>query len=32
VLKFICIDVLLAGIIILTGFQSKKHLQALAEW
>ena len=32
VLKFICIDVLLAGIIILTGFQSKKQLQALAEW
>lgn len=32
VLKFICIDVLLAGIIILTGFRSKKQLQALAEW
>jgi hypothetical protein len=32
VLKFVCIDVLLAGIIILTGFQSKKQLQALAEW
>jgi hypothetical protein len=32
VLKFICIDVLLAGIIILTGFRSKKQIQALAEW
>jgi hypothetical protein len=32
VLKFVCIDVLLAGMIILTGFNSKKQLQALAEW
>jgi hypothetical protein len=32
VLKFVCIDVLLAGMIVLTGFQSKKQLQALAEW
>lgn len=32
VLKFVCIDVLLAGIIILTGFNSKRQLQALAEW
>jgi len=32
VLKFVCIDVLLAGVIIMTGFNSKKQLQALAEW
>lgn len=32
VLKFVCIDVLLAGMIVLTGFQSKKQLQTLAEW
>jgi hypothetical protein len=32
VLKFVCMDVLLAGMIILTGFNSKKQLQALAEW
>ncbi len=32
VLKFVCIDELFAGMIILTGFNSKKQLQALAEW
>ena len=32
VVKFVCIDVLLAGMIILSGFRSKKKLQALAEW
>lgn len=30
--KFVCVNVLLAGIIILLGFNSKKQLQALAEW
>ncbi|MCQ8893729.1 MAG: transposase [Methanolinea sp.] len=32
VLKCVCINVLLAGMIILSSFHSKKQLQALAEW
>lgn len=32
VVKYVCINVLLAGMIILTGVQSKRELQALAEW
>lgn len=32
VVKYFCINVLLAGMIILTGVQSKKELKALAEW
>jgi len=32
VAKFVCVNVLLAGMIILTGVHQKKELQALAEW
>jgi len=30
--KFVCVYVLLAGMIILTGVHQKKELQAIAEW